>query len=82
MRSIASLGSTVCRGPVHRPRGMGERGTEVPVAGKTLRCCSTVGNRRVRTRTHGGVTGTAREGVPMSIYTRLRIAKYKDLLTL
>ena len=24
-------------------------------------------NRRVRTRTHGGVTGTAREGLPMSI---------------
>ncbi len=23
--------------------------------------------RRVRTRTHGGVTGTAREGLPMSI---------------
>ncbi len=34
---------------------MGERGTEVPIAGKTLRCCSTVGNRRVRTRTPGGV---------------------------
>ena len=24
-------------------------------------------NRRVRTRTHGGVTGKAREGLPMSI---------------
>lgn len=24
-------------------------------------------NRRVRTRSHGGVTGKAREGIPMSI---------------
>jgi len=24
-------------------------------------------NRRVRTRTHGGVTGTAREGLPLSM---------------
>ena len=29
--------------------------------------CSTSLNRRVRTRTHGGVTGKAREGLPMSI---------------
>jgi hypothetical protein len=28
---------------------------------------STPSNRRVRTRTHGGVTGAAREGLPMSI---------------
>ncbi len=28
---------------------------------------SAVGNRRVRTRAHGGVTGTACEGLPMSI---------------
>ena len=27
-------------------------------------------NRRVRTRTHGGVTGKAREGSPMSILDR------------
>ena len=31
-------------------------------------------NRRVRTRTHGGVTGTAREGLPMSIANERRHA--------
>ena len=31
------------------------------------RACSTPMNRPVRTRTHGGVTGTAREGLPMSM---------------
>ena len=31
---------------------------------------STRSNRRVRTRMHGGVTGTAREGLPMSISHR------------
>ena len=38
-------------------------------------------NRRVRTRTHGGVTGTACEGLPMSISDRqaldINIADYR-----
>jgi len=32
-----------------------------------VKCKLNPSNRRVRTRTHGGVTGKAREGLPMSI---------------
>ena len=47
---------------------MGERGTEVPIAGKTLRSCSTVGNRPVRTRTQGGVGGGGRNSPRLPDY--------------
>ena len=47
---------------------MGERGTEVPIAGKTLRSCSTVGNRPVRTRTQGGVGGGGRKSPRLPDY--------------
>ena len=36
-------------------------------------------NRRVRTRTHGGVTGTAGDRLPMSITVRLIIFTSRDL---
>jgi hypothetical protein len=53
-----------------------DEGTEVSVAKRTPERPAPTKqlnqpNRRVRTRMHGGVTGKAREGLPMSIVLKL-----------
>jgi hypothetical protein len=61
------------RGEASRPAGEGtemlkaSHETESPTSNRSTRETLNQPNRRVRTRTHGGVTGKAREGLPISI---------------